>query len=57
MVTLKNGGWVSIIGIEQTNLAWLTKRRNTKATRMIEDLNELLREHTSDPVATATTVP
>jgi hypothetical protein len=51
LIGLKDGRWVSIIGIEQTNLAWLTKRRDTPERRMIAGLNELLREHggNSDP--------
>ena len=44
-IGLKDGRWVSIIGIEQTNLAWLTKRRDTPEGRMIAELNECLREH------------
>ncbi|HTD08367.1 MAG TPA: PH domain-containing protein [Solirubrobacteraceae bacterium] len=45
LIGLKDGGWVAIIGIEQTNWAWLTKRRDTPERRMIGELNELLREH------------
>lgn len=45
LVGLKDGTWVSIIGIEQTNWARLTKRQNTPERGMIEELNELLREH------------
>jgi Bacterial PH domain len=45
LIGLKDGRWVGIIGIEQTNWAWLTKRRDTPERRMIGELNELLREH------------
>jgi len=44
LIGLKDGRWVGIIGIEQTNWAWLTKRRDTSERHMIEELNELLRE-------------
>jgi hypothetical protein len=44
LIGLKDGRWVGIIGIEQTNWAWLTKRRDTPERHMIEELNELLRE-------------
>jgi hypothetical protein len=51
LIGLKNGSWVALIGIEQTNLAALTKRRDTPERRMIAELKELLREHggNSDP--------
>jgi Bacterial PH domain len=42
LIGLKDGRWVSIIGIEQTNLAWLTRRQDTPERRMIVELNELL---------------
>lgn len=45
LIGLNDGRWVGMIGIEQTNLAWLTKRRDTPERRMIAELNELLREH------------
>jgi hypothetical protein len=47
LIGLKNGAWVSMIGIEQTNFAWLTNRRDTREKHMIDELNQLLREHTS----------
>jgi hypothetical protein len=37
LVGLKDGSWVGIIGIEQTNWAWLTKRRDTPERRMIRN--------------------
>jgi hypothetical protein len=45
LIGLKDGRSVGIIGIEQTNWAWLTKRRDTSERHMIAELNELLREH------------
>jgi hypothetical protein len=45
LIGLKDGRWVALVGIEQTNLAALTKRRDTPESRMIAELNELLREH------------
>ena len=48
LIGLKDGGWVGIIGIEQTNWAWLTKRRDTPERHMIEELNELLRMHSGN---------
>lgn len=45
LVGLKDGRWVGITGIEQTNWAFMTKRQNTPERRMIAELNELLREH------------
>jgi hypothetical protein len=53
LIGLKDGRWVALIGIEQTNLAWLTKRRDTPERHMIAELNELLREH----AGTVTRVP
>jgi hypothetical protein len=44
LVGLKDGRWIALIGIEQTNWAWLTKRQDTPERRMIAELNELLRE-------------
>ncbi len=51
LIRLKDGRWVSIIGIEQTNLAWLTNRQDTPERRMISELNELLREHAGNSAA------
>ncbi len=48
LVGLKDGRWVGIIGIEQANWAWLTKRRDTPERHMIEELNELLRERSGN---------
>jgi Bacterial PH domain len=45
LIGLKDGRWVGIIGIEQTNWAWLTKRQHTPEKGMIAELNGLLREH------------
>jgi hypothetical protein len=45
LIGLKDGRWVALVGIEQTNLAALTKRRDTPESRMIAELNELLWEH------------
>ena len=45
LIGLKDGSWVALIGIEQTNWAWLTKRQDTPERHMIAELNELLREH------------
>jgi hypothetical protein len=43
-IALENGKWISIVGIQQTNLDWMTKRHNTSARQLIADLNELLTE-------------
>lgn len=45
VVRLKGGGVVAIVGIEQTNIAGLLKRKNTPERRMIDQLNALLAEH------------
>jgi len=45
-IELKDGTWVSIVGIEQSNLAGMAKRQDTPERRMITGLNQLLREHT-----------
>lgn len=56
LIGLKDGRWVGIIGIEQTNWAWLTNRHDTPERHMIDDVNQLLREHDgnsgSDPSGT-----
>lgn len=61
LIGLKDGTWVGIIGMEQTNWAWLTKRQDTPERHMIAELNELLREHGGNcdqsPVAGATDSP
>jgi hypothetical protein len=61
LIGLNDGTWVALIGIEQTNLAWLTKRRDTPERRMIAELNQLLREHggnsDQNPVPGATVDP
>lgn len=44
LIGLNDGRRVGMIGIEQANLAWLTKRRDTPKRRMIAELNTLLRE-------------
>jgi hypothetical protein len=44
-ISLKDGRWVGITGIEQADLAWLTRRRSTPGSRMVKELNDLLREH------------
>jgi hypothetical protein len=46
LLGLKDGRWVAIGGIEQTNLDGMTRRQDTPERRMIEELNDLLREHT-----------
>lgn len=48
LIGLKDGKWVSLTGIEQTNIAWLTKRQNTPERGMIDELNGLLRDHGGD---------
>jgi len=45
LIGLNDGRWVGIIGIQQTNWAWLTKRQDTPEKGMIAELNALLREH------------
>lgn len=52
-ISLKNGKWVSIVGIEQTNIAGLTNRQNTRERRMIDELNELLRTHAKSAASSA----
>jgi Bacterial PH domain len=42
LIGLNNGRWIALIGIEQTNLAWLTRRRDTPERHMIAELNETL---------------
>lgn len=44
-IALQDGKWISITGIQQTNLQWMTRRQDTPASRMIADLNDVLREH------------
>ena len=51
LIGLNDGRWVSIIGIEQTNWAWLTNRQDTPERSMIAELNELLREHDGNAVS------
>jgi hypothetical protein len=46
-ISLQDGTWVSITGLEQTNLEWLTNRRRTPTRRTIDELNELLRDHSA----------
>jgi hypothetical protein len=61
LIGLNDGRWVALIGIEQTNLAWLTKRHDTSERHMIAELNQLLREHggnsDQNPVPGATVDP
>lgn len=44
LISLTDGKWISITGIEQTNLAWMTNRMDTPERRMIAELNECLRK-------------
>ena len=44
-IALNDGRWVGMIGVEQTNWAWLTNRRDTREKDMIAELNKLLREY------------
>lgn len=48
VVGLKDGRWIGLTGIEQTNLAWLRKITDTPERRMIDELNEILREHAGE---------
>jgi hypothetical protein len=46
LLGLKDGRWVAISGLQQTNLDGLNGREDTPERRMIKELNDLLREHT-----------
>ena len=48
-IALTDGTWVSIVGIQQSNLQGKTRRQDTPASRMIADLNGLLQEHAGTP--------
>jgi Bacterial PH domain len=52
-IALKNGKWVAIDGIEQTNIAGLTHRQDTRERGMIDELNALRHEHTGGAATTA----
>jgi hypothetical protein len=52
LVSLNDGRWVSITGIQQTNLAGMIDRQDTPERRMINQLNALLLEHGSRAVQT-----
>jgi hypothetical protein len=56
LIGLDNRTWISIVGVEQTNFAWLTNRGDTRENHMIDELNKLLREHRS-PRPTTGPVP
>lgn len=51
LISLKDGGYVSIVGIQQTNLAGMMDRQDTSERRMIEQLNTLLRDEHAAPDA------